>query len=115
MRLTERRASPSMPQRMVTRTMDPALTLRIAVVSKTWNTSEVPVIAGAYALYLARMTGATEVALSLPISGRTTAAMRRSGGMLANIVPLRVAIDPESTPAELVKQLSTQLTGALRH
>ena len=114
-RLTERRAAPSMPQRMLTRTMDADLAARITTVAKLWETSEVPVIAGAYAVYLARMAGVTEVTLSLPISGRTTAAMRRSGGMLANIVPMRVSVDPELTAAQLVNQLSTQLTGALRH
>ncbi|MGG7102287.1 amino acid adenylation domain-containing protein [Rhodococcus sp. 24CO] len=114
-RLTERRAAPSMPQRMLTRTMDADLAAQITKVAKLWETSEVPVIAGAYAVYLARMAGVTEVTLSLPISGRTTAAMRRSGGMLANIVPMRVSVDPELTAAQLVNQLSTQLTGALRH
>ncbi|WP_245006083.1 non-ribosomal peptide synthetase [Rhodococcus globerulus] len=114
-RLTERRAAPSMPQRMLTRTMDADLATRITTVAKLWETSEVPVIAGAYAVYLARMAGVTEVTLSLPISGRTTAAMRRSGGMLANIVPMRVSVYPELTAAQLVNQLSTQLTGALRH
>ncbi|MCJ0902137.1 non-ribosomal peptide synthetase [Rhodococcus sp. ARC_M6] len=114
-RLSERRAATSMPQRMLTRTLDAALAVRITEVSKLWRSSEVPIIAGAYAVYLARTAGATEVTLSLPISGRTTAAMQRSGGMLANIVPLRVSVRPESTPIEIVNQLSIQLTGALRH
>ncbi|OYD71832.1 non-ribosomal peptide synthetase [Rhodococcus sp. OK302] len=114
-RLTDRRASTSMPQRMLTRSMEPALVERITTVAQQWNTSEVPIIAGAYAVYLARMSDTTEVNLSLPVSGRTTAAMRRSGGTLANIVPLFASVNPTMTSKELTQQLAVQIVGALRH
>uniref|UniRef100_UPI002453D5B9 non-ribosomal peptide synthetase n=1 Tax=Nocardia neocaledoniensis TaxID=236511 RepID=UPI002453D5B9 len=69
----------------------------------------------ALAVYYARATGTEDVVLSLPVSGRTTATLRRSGGMLANVVPLRVRVAGDSTVAELVDAIRVEVSGALRH
>ncbi|MCP2277286.1 non-ribosomal peptide synthetase [Nocardia amikacinitolerans] len=69
----------------------------------------------ALAVYYAQATGAHDVVLSLPVSGRTTAMLRRSGGMLANIVPLRVTVGERSTMAEIVDAIRLEVSGALRH
>ena len=61
------------------------------------------------------MTDSDDVVLSLPVSGRTTATSRRSGGMLSNIVPVRAQLERDLSPRELVRQISVQMTGALRH
>ncbi|WP_442972089.1 amino acid adenylation domain-containing protein, partial [Rhodococcus sp. T7] len=78
------------------------------------NASSAPVVVAAFAAYLAHMTDRTDVVLSLPVSARTTATLRRSGGMVSNIVPLRLQITPEMTVSELVKSVQIELTGALR-
>lgn len=44
------------------------------------GTSVAPIIVAAFAAYLARMTRSDEVLLSLPVSGRHSAVLRRSGG-----------------------------------
>ncbi|PND50408.1 condensation domain-containing protein, partial [Rhodococcus sp. ENV425] len=59
------------------------------------------------------MTGHDEVMLSLPVSARTTATLRRSGGMLANVVPLRLRTDA-ATVAAVIAAAELELTGALR-
>ncbi|TQM28528.1 non-ribosomal peptide synthetase [Nocardia bhagyanarayanae] len=69
----------------------------------------------ALAVYYAQATGTRDVVLSLPVSGRTTAMLRRSGGMLANIVPLRVTVGERSTMAEIVDAIRIEVSGALRH
>ncbi|MFI9506591.1 amino acid adenylation domain-containing protein [Nocardia sp. NPDC052566] len=69
----------------------------------------------ALALYYARLTGQRDVVLSLPVSGRTTALLRRSGGMLANVVPLRVEVTDTSTIADIVAAIRVEVSGALRH
>ncbi len=69
----------------------------------------------ALAVYYAQATGTEDVVLSLPVSGRTTATLRRSGGMLANVVPLRVRVAGNSTVAELVDAIRVEVSGALRH
>ena len=83
------------------------------VVAKAQNSSIAPIVVAAFGAYLGRMAGADEVLLSLPVSARTTAVMRRSGGMLANVVPLRLQLG-QLTVGELILKAQTELTGALR-
>ncbi|WP_084531625.1 amino acid adenylation domain-containing protein [Nocardia miyunensis] len=77
------------------------------------GTSVTPVIVAAFAAYLARMTGSDEVLLSLPVSGRHSAVLRRSGGMVANVVPLRVRVAGRGV-GELITAVQSELTSALR-
>ncbi|MFI6867093.1 amino acid adenylation domain-containing protein [Nocardia sp. NPDC050406] len=78
------------------------------------SSSAAPVIVAAFAAYLGAMTGAPEIVLSLPVSGRTTATLRRSGGMMANVVPLRLRQSPTLTVGELIRATQGELTAALR-
>uniref|UniRef100_UPI0012FB6AA8 non-ribosomal peptide synthase/polyketide synthase n=1 Tax=Nocardia crassostreae TaxID=53428 RepID=UPI0012FB6AA8 len=71
-------------------------------------------IAG-FAAYLAQWTGSEDVILSLPVTARTTAIMRRSGGAVSNIVPLRLHVGHGTTVTELLKQVTVEVSGALRH
>ena len=73
-----------------------------------------PVIIAAFAAYLARLTATTEVTLSLPVAARTSAVLKRSAGMVANVVPLRLAISGDLSIDELVHRTMMELTGALR-
>ncbi len=73
-----------------------------------------PTVVAAFGAYLAAMSGASEVVLSLPVSARTTASLRRSGGMIANVVPLRLAMTPATTVGGLIRAAQGELTGALR-
>nr|WP_227985270.1 non-ribosomal peptide synthetase [Nocardia spumae] len=87
-------------------------TLLDAVVAER-ATSVTPIIVAAFAAYLARMTGSEEVLLSLPVSGRHSAVLRRSGGMVANVVPLRVRVGSRDA-GELIDAVQSELTSALR-
>ncbi|MFZ2238121.1 MAG: condensation domain-containing protein, partial [Gordonia amarae] len=73
------------------------------------------VAVAATALYLARMSGRDEVVLSLPVSARTNALLRRSGGMVSNVVPIRATIGADTTVAQFLAQITAELSGALRH
>ncbi|MFR9768817.1 amino acid adenylation domain-containing protein [Nocardia sp. SC052] len=73
-----------------------------------------PTVVAAFGAYLSAMTGAPEVVLSLPVSARTTATLRRSGGMIANVVPLRLRLTPATTVGEVIRAAQGELTGALR-
>src|SRR5690606_14055464 len=77
------------------------------------GSSVTPVVVAAFAAYLGRMTGSDEVLLSLPVSGRHSAVLRRSGGMVANVVPLRLRVTP-GTVGELIDAAQSELTSALR-
>ncbi|MFE7721631.1 amino acid adenylation domain-containing protein [Nocardia rhizosphaerihabitans] len=78
------------------------------------NSGVAPTVVAAFGAYLAAMTGAPEVVLSLPVSARTSATLRRSGGMLANVVPLRVTLTPQTTVGAAILAVQGELTGALR-
>ncbi|MVU76664.1 amino acid adenylation domain-containing protein [Nocardia sp. ET3-3] len=83
-------------------------------VTAALSTSPAPVVVAAFAAYVGAMTGAGEIVLSLPVSGRTTATLRRSGGMVANVVPLRLLPAPAATVGDLVRATQGELTAALR-
>ncbi|WP_039801867.1 non-ribosomal peptide synthetase, partial [Nocardia araoensis] len=71
------------------------------------------VLLAAFAAYLGRLTDRDEAVLSLPVTGRTTAALRRSAGMLSNIVPLRLPVD--GSWGALLRATRVEVAGALRH
>ncbi|MFD0363048.1 amino acid adenylation domain-containing protein [Nocardia sp. GCM10030253] len=73
------------------------------------------VVIAAFGSYLARMTGKDEVVVNIPVSGRTTAVLRRSGGVFVNVVPLPITLGTGDTVATLVRRVQSDLVGALRH
>ncbi|WP_280232583.1 non-ribosomal peptide synthetase [Nocardia cyriacigeorgica] len=84
------------------------------VVAQAAGSGMAPTVVAAFAAYLGAMTGAHEVVLSLPVSARSTAALRRSGGMIANVVPLRLDLPPTMTVGAAILAAQSELTGALR-
>src|SRR3546814_11329271 len=100
---------------MLGRKLNLTLAKQLSCVATEWATSEVACLVGAFASYLGRMTDSDDVILSLPVSGRTTATSKRSGGMLSNIVPVRAQLERDLSPRELVRRISVQMNGALRH
>ncbi|MGA9872820.1 MAG: condensation domain-containing protein, partial [Rhodococcus sp. (in: high G+C Gram-positive bacteria)] len=81
----------------------------------TKNATAAAVVIAAFACYLSRMTGRDEVLINIPVSARTTAVLRRSGGMLVNVAPLSIRIDSSDTVGDLVQKVQLELMGALRH
>ncbi|WP_330254866.1 amino acid adenylation domain-containing protein [Nocardia sp. NBC_00565] len=69
----------------------------------------------ALACYVRSVTGNRDVVLSLPVSARTTVALRRSAGVVSNVVPIRIEFGPETTVRDAVRAAELQITGALRH
>ncbi|MHA7653876.1 condensation domain-containing protein, partial [Mycobacterium sp. ML4] len=67
------------------------------------------------AVFIAKTTGRQNVSMSLPVSARTTAALKRSAGMVANMVPLRICVDHGDTMGALTDEVGKALVGALRH
>ncbi|WP_067698944.1 non-ribosomal peptide synthetase [Nocardia jejuensis] len=92
---------------------DATATLLDAVTAEL-STSAAPVVVAAFAAYLGAMTGSGEIVLSLPVSSRTTATLRRSGGMVANVVPLRLRPEPTASVSDLIRAAQGELTAALR-
>ncbi|MCX5041573.1 amino acid adenylation domain-containing protein, partial [Aldersonia sp. NBC_00410] len=81
----------------------------------TLDTAETAITIAAVAVFLARLTDTSDLVLSLPVSARTSAVLRRSGGMMSNVVPLRFSVTPTTSLRDLVTAAQLELTGALRH
>ncbi|GAC71062.1 putative non-ribosomal peptide synthetase [Gordonia soli NBRC 108243] len=73
------------------------------------------VLTGAFAAYLARMTGTDDVVLSLPVTARTTARVKFSAGMVSNMLPLRIDRAGAATCATIIGAVTTEITAGLRH
>ncbi|MCJ0976076.1 condensation domain-containing protein, partial [Rhodococcus sp. ARC_M12] len=73
------------------------------------------VFIAAFGCYLSRMTGREDVLVNIPVSARTTALLRRSGGMLVNVAPIPMHVSQDATVGDLVQQVQLELMGALRH
>ncbi|ORX94939.1 amino acid adenylation [Basidiobolus meristosporus CBS 931.73] len=72
------------------------------------------VVIAAIATYLHRWTGAQEVSLGFPAKARF-GEDRRIPGMAANVLPIRVIIQPDTTFSQLADQVAYEIRGGLRH
>ncbi|MCM6775667.1 amino acid adenylation domain-containing protein [Nocardia sp. CDC159] len=113
--LTVENAPPQARPHHSTATLDPA-TARLLALAKAAHGATFPELTiAAFACYLARMTGSAEVVLTLPVTARPTAALRRSAGSLSNVVPLRLRDLDVATVGEIIAQVRSAVIGALRH
>jgi amino acid adenylation domain-containing protein/non-ribosomal peptide synthase protein (TIGR01720 family) len=91
-------------------------TLRLLLdVAAQHSYSPASLVVAAFGSFLARMTDSADVGLTLPVTARLTAGVKRSGGMLANALPLRVRLDKRTTYGALLKDVQAELSGVLRH
>ncbi|WP_264956454.1 condensation domain-containing protein, partial [Mycobacterium kiyosense] len=66
-------------------------------------------------VFIAKTTGRQYISMSLPVSARTTAALKNCAGMVANMVPLPICVDDGETIGALTDRVAKALVGALRH
>ncbi|WP_324197356.1 non-ribosomal peptide synthase/polyketide synthase [Nocardia cyriacigeorgica] len=95
------------------RPLPEALTQRMNTLAASQDSTPAVVLLAAFAAYLGRLTDRNDAVLSLPVTARTTAVMRRSAGMLSNIVPLRLSTG--GSWGELLHATRVEVAGALRH
>ncbi|MEV0076401.1 non-ribosomal peptide synthase/polyketide synthase [Nocardia neocaledoniensis] len=91
---------------------------RLETIAASDDSTIAAVLLAAFAAYLGRLTDRPDAVLSLPVTARTTAVMRRSAGMLSNIVPLRLPTGSAGAPTtwgELLRAARVEVAGALRH
>ncbi len=88
---------------------------RIEQCAKELDTSPAAVVIAAFGCYLARMTGRDDVMVDIPVSGRTSAVLRRSGGVFVNVAPFPIVLGTGETVATLARRVQSDLIGALRH
>ncbi|MGZ4510474.1 MAG: condensation domain-containing protein, partial [Mycobacterium sp.] len=72
-------------------------------------------VIAAIAIFIAKTTGGQIISMSLPVSARTTAALKKCTGMVSNLVPLLVSVEDQDTIGAVTDRVGTALVGALRH
>ncbi|WP_278314498.1 non-ribosomal peptide synthase/polyketide synthase [Lolliginicoccus levis] len=111
------RSAPAAPVSLVR--SEPVSERTDALIAETaaerYRKSFAPAVLAAFGAYLSRVSGRDEIALSFPVSGRVTKFMQASGGMVSNVVPMRIAVPRGATPQELMDAVSAQITKTLRH
>ncbi|WP_067493668.1 non-ribosomal peptide synthetase [Nocardia ignorata] len=113
--LARRAAAPAPRPHQVSTTLD-AGTVRQLVNAKARHGATFPeLVIAAFGCYLARMTGGAEVTLTIPVTARPTAALRRSAGSMSNVVPLRLSGLDDITVGAVIAQVRAAVIGALRH
>jgi nonribosomal peptide synthetase DhbF len=67
------------------------------------------------AIYLYRMTGATDLTLGMQVLNRLGQQSRRAVGLATNVVPIRISIDPNECFEALCRRLAPIMREAYRH
>src|ERR1700730_13479248 len=73
------------------------------------------VIIAAVAAYSYRITGSTDIILTLPVLGRVGVSSRRVPGMMSNALPLRLSLHSSMSLSKLVQQVAVELRQLLHH
>ncbi|MGK5731545.1 amino acid adenylation domain-containing protein [Streptomyces sp. URMC 124] len=111
-------ARPALPSRThlrVTAHLAPEATARLRRLAASVRATWTDVLFAAQALYVARATRSEDVVLGLPMMGRMGSVALRVPGMVMNVLPLRLAVTPGTTFAELVHQAVLGIRAARRH
>ncbi|PYC65542.1 hypothetical protein C7C45_28315 [Micromonospora arborensis] len=105
------------PDRLARHTdeLPPAEASELRAAARRHGTALTVLAVAAAALLLHRSTGASDVLVGLPVAARTDSLQRSTPGMVANVLPIRLAVAPGDTAAELVRQTSRVVRSALRH
>jgi enterobactin synthetase component F len=95
--------------------LSPASTTRLHEIAKASAGSLPQILISLAAAFIYRTTGAKDLVFGLPVTARPNGQLRRIPGMVANAVPIRLAMSPGLTLAELIKQVAATVRQALRH
>src|SRR3982075_3777867 len=73
------------------------------------------IMIAATAAYLYRVTGVEDLVIGLPVAARPKGRLRRVPGMVANAVPLRLAMKPGMSATSLIREVGRKVREAIRH
>ncbi|WP_164840449.1 non-ribosomal peptide synthetase [Collimonas arenae] len=73
------------------------------------------ILIAATSAYLYRATGAEDMVIGIPVTARHNERMRRVPAMVANALPVRLAMHAELRVDELVREIGRQMRQLLRH
>jgi hypothetical protein len=106
----------SLPDMRETRYAQPGQHARIETVAKDLFKSTVPqLITALTAAYIHLQTGAHDVVLAVTAMARASSRERRTPCETANMLPLRLSVEPSNTLDELCRQANQEMTALRRH
>ncbi|TSE01724.1 amino acid adenylation domain-containing protein [Skermania sp. ID1734] len=111
-----RRSAPAAAGRLLASgTLDAETMDLLESAARRHETSVPTLLIAVFGCYLGGIAGTDDVTMSLPVSARTTSKLRASGGVISNVVPLRLRPGPTVNIGEYIHTVHNQLAGALRH
>ncbi|MFD6150033.1 amino acid adenylation domain-containing protein [Streptomyces sp. NPDC060243] len=113
--LAGRSALPSRTFLRRTAHLTPEDTARLHALARALKATWPDILLAAQALHVSRTTAREDVVLGLPLMGRLGSAALRVPGMVMNVVPLRLRVDPAESFARLVRRVVTGVREARRH
>ncbi|WP_158889707.1 non-ribosomal peptide synthetase [Amycolatopsis anabasis] len=96
-------------------TVPPETVAALSALGKRIRVGWAELVAAAVALFVHRAAGAGEVVLGLPLMNRLRSVAARVPATTVNVVPLRVAVTPASTVAELAAAVTAELKAVRKH
>ncbi|OWA00800.1 non-ribosomal peptide synthetase [Streptomyces sp. CS113] len=114
-RLAGRGALPSRTFLRRSAQLSPETTGRLRDLAARLRATWPDVLIAAQALYTSRAAAQSDVVLGLPMMGRMDSVSLRVPGMVMNVLPLRLAVSPGATFAELVRQVVLGIRELRRH
>ncbi|MEE3623998.1 amino acid adenylation domain-containing protein [Nitrospirillum sp. BR 11752] len=95
--------------------LSPLTSMRLHEIAKGASASLPQILISLAAAFYYRSTGAADLVFGLPVTARPNGQLRRTPGMVANAVTIRLAMSPDLTLEELVQQVSGVMRQTLRH
>ncbi|MFA1263784.1 amino acid adenylation domain-containing protein [Xanthomonas axonopodis pv. fascicularis] len=93
----------------------PQQVVRLRALGKEYGASLPQMLISLIAAYYYRCTGAEDLVLAMPVTGRINARYRQTAGLVANVISLRLKMDPQQPIHTLFAQVSSVVRNALRH
>jgi amino acid adenylation domain-containing protein len=101
--------------RRSSRTMAPHDASLVRETARRTDTTWGRLAIAAWAAYVHGLTGVDELVVAVPVAGRSAPELRGAVGMLSNVVPVRIGLDPDLTVRQLVRQVSDEVRNAVAH
>jgi enterobactin synthetase component F len=95
--------------------LSPETTRATVSLARAAGVSVPQVLISFIAAYYARATGAQDLVFGMPVSGRISRALRSAVGVCANMTPIRLRFERETTVFDLCAQVSRVMMQGLRH
>nr|WP_281180694.1 condensation domain-containing protein [Nocardia niwae] len=99
----------------VIREIDAERTVRLERLARDHGGTLFTLVHSALAVLLAKLSGAGDVTIGVPVAGRGVRELDELVGMFVNTVALRTEVDPRSSFAELLRQATRRDLAALSH